>query len=747
VKSSTLVLFVLLCSFCFGQVSDLDFLGQTPGGSAFNLTYDSAGQRLFVGCGASIWVYDASDPVHPVRTGMRPFRGPVNEMVLSDGVLFAAVSHGGVWALDPDSPTLEPFDLYETPGDTAAWDLWVYGDTLYVATGYDCRVLVYQSGFDEVKRFDGAGALAVSRRDTLVAVGRRDGLSGTVALYSVRNLAQQRSAFTHLNLLWLQDLQFADLRDDIIYVCGGTPNLGLTGVFYALQATQSGLEVADLYTIGGIPALAQSDIINLDSRNDTLFLATTAGMHQSQTTIPVLDATGLPEDTLKVIGNIRPGLWHFDVALFDTLPYMAIASEWYGLWINDISSLQPLDTIAVVPTGGWCQRCYVRGDTLWACMRGYGLVAYDIDSMLYGAGYVGRTELLRLPRAFTMDFTFVDDTTVALARSIGVDKLSLFNLGPWYRGGQAEWIDDIGAIGLSSAECVAAMMTDAGPRIVTGLVDGTLEVYDACGARELVYATQSGGRPRELMARGDTLLVGAVVEGDTGLAAFRLTGDSLVLLGFGQASGTVTKLAWDGGLAAAACEAQGAVLYRWQGDSLLPVWMTDSGNVVDVHLGPGLLYLADKLSGLRVYSVVNPDEPELVARNPGSGGWHGLFGSTAVTVGPGQRIFLSDFNSGVFVIEPARPGIEETMNDARRTPKSGPTVVRGVLRMVGSTSASSSTSWLLDAVGRRVTKLQPGENDISRLAPGVYFVREQSASSSQYSGRDASSVIKVVIQN
>jgi hypothetical protein len=45
--------------------------------------------------------------------------------------------------------------------------------------------------------------------------------------------------------------------------------------------------------------------------------------------------------------------------------------------------------------------------------------------------------------------------------------------------------------------------------------------------------------------------------------------------------------------------------------------------------------------------------------------------------------------------------------------------------------------------GRRVLALSPGPNDVSRLAPGVYFVREQSAFSSQHSG--PSSVRKVIL--
>jgi hypothetical protein len=66
------------------------------------------------------------------------------------------------------------------------------------------------------------------------------------------------------------------------------------------------------------------------------------------------------------------------------------------------------------------------------------------------------------------------------------------------------------------------------------------------------------------------------------------------------------------------------------------------------------------------------------------------------------------------------------------------TVVRGVL-MLGAVGSRQNTGYraalsdrgrcgqLLDAAGRRVLKLHPGANDVSGLAPGVYFVREAQA--------------------
>ena len=53
-------------------------------------------------------------------------------------------------------------------------------------------------------------------------------------------------------------------------------------------------------------------------------------------------------------------------------------------------------------------------------------------------------------------------------------------------------------------------------------------------------------------------------------------------------------------------------------------------------------------------------------------------------------------------------------------PSPGQTIVRGILPLPGTRDAD-----LLDITGCRVMDLQPGENDISRLSPGVYFVIEE----------------------
>ncbi|MBM3323180.1 hypothetical protein FJY69_06860, partial [candidate division WOR-3 bacterium] len=67
------------------------------------------------------------------------------------------------------------------------------------------------------------------------------------------------------------------------------------------------------------------------------------------------------------------------------------------------------------------------------------------------------------------------------------------------------------------------------------------------------------------------------------------------------------------------------------------------------------------------------------------------------------------------------PGAEETPSPEVRTANVGPTVVRGVLSLPASGEGRMANGELLDISGRSVMELQPGPNDVRRLAPGVYF--------------------------
>jgi YVTN family beta-propeller protein len=108
------------------------------------------------------------------------------------------------------------------------------------------------------------------------------------------------------------------------------------------------------------------------------------------------------------------------------------------------------------------------------------------------------------------------------------------------------------------------------------------------------------------------------------------------------------------------------------------------------------------------------------------------------------RLYVANYGGSSISVIRDVVAVAETMNDERGTMNRGPTVVQGVLDLGAySKQHSAYRAELLDAVGRRVAVLRVGSNDVRWLAPGVYFVKEQSAFSSQHSGR--SGVTKVIV--
>jgi hypothetical protein len=71
------------------------------------------------------------------------------------------------------------------------------------------------------------------------------------------------------------------------------------------------------------------------------------------------------------------------------------------------------------------------------------------------------------------------------------------------------------------------------------------------------------------------------------------------------------------------------------------------------------------------------------------------------------------------------PGIEGSHKPQVASHKLEPTIVSGVLDLgVDSRQNTEDRADLLDVSGRKIIELHAGANDVSRLAPGVYFVRD-----------------------
>jgi hypothetical protein len=69
-------------------------------------------------------------------------------------------------------------------------------------------------------------------------------------------------------------------------------------------------------------------------------------------------------------------------------------------------------------------------------------------------------------------------------------------------------------------------------------------------------------------------------------------------------------------------------------------------------------------------------------------------------------------------------GVAESPKPQVFSYKLAPTVVRGVLFLAEASSRKPQAASLLDISGRKVMGLNVGANDVRRLAPGVYFVRD-----------------------
>ncbi|MBN2538199.1 YncE family protein [candidate division WOR-3 bacterium] len=96
-----------------------------------------------------------------------------------------------------------------------------------------------------------------------------------------------------------------------------------------------------------------------------------------------------------------------------------------------------------------------------------------------------------------------------------------------------------------------------------------------------------------------------------------------------------------------------------------------------------------------------------------------------------NRVYVANTTSStISVIRDTTAGVEESAEgEGARLEPGMPTVVRGTLFWSAATPSLRSVGDLaLHATdGRRVMGLAPGPNDVSRLAPGVYFVREAQA--------------------
>ncbi len=717
------------------QVQTLEIIGQTPGGSAFHVNYDANNQNLYAGVGTSIWVYDAADPTDLKLLAKRGLRGLPQATWRINNTLFVAAARDGLWALDLNTNTLDVIAHYPLDEPHGAYDLCFDDGVFYLANNRKVVVLNFdhQNGFTEHTEFGVNNAVSVAKRGDYIAVGSRRPLfnSGQVNIYHVDNLNTPIATCSSPMLLYIYKLQFADLRDDIIYVSAGSAIGGLTGRFVALHFDNGTLDIVDEFTMQGVAGMAQCNIINMVSRNDTIFLATTACLEyvpMPETSIPVLDASQLPDSSLKYIGHIQPGLWHFDVALIgDDMSHLAIASEWFGIWVSGVADLSnPYDTVGIFPTGGWGKRSYVFGDTLWACMEGYGLAAYKIDSLLHQNGFVENPEIFHVFEQFVNDFTFVDDTLIFLSK--WNNKYEVYNIATWLNGGEPEHIGHFSGTGSFFAQSIASVETNVGTRVLCGHSTGNIEIIDPYDIPNWngISMKNVGIDLRKLIVCNDTVWTGAKINNNNAIAAYKVESDSLRYLFSAHTPSESKYIAKDGNLLAAACGYQGIALYYYDQDGIYHI-KTISGNVnaIDCELKNNYLYVADRLKGVLVYDINDPMNEIFVAECMGSGGYYGQFGSQTIQVANDGRIYLADYNGGIYIIEPYDTSVSIFENDNKtryEVIQVFPNPTNDKINI--TTSINEYEIVLLNIFGQVLLKEKnKKEINVSLLKPGTYILR------------------------
>jgi hypothetical protein len=171
------------------------------------------------------------------------------------------------------------------------------------------------------------------------------------------------------------------------------------------------------------------------------------------------------------------------------------------------------------------------------------------------------------------------------------------------------------------------------------------------------------------------------------------------------------------GFAYVACEDAGlAVVDARDPSQPAVVGVCDTpGYACDVALFGTLVALADDNQGVQVVDVSVPSGPVPV-------GAYGERGTQPQAVAQADNlVFAVSEQAGLQVYDFYGSGLSDGRSAAVVANPARVSIVGRTLSLPAAGSVGSSV--LLDASGRTVMMLRPGANDVSRLAPGVYFVR------------------------
>ena len=149
--------------------------------------------------------------------------------------------------------------------------------------------------------------------------------------------------------------------------------------------------------------------------------------------------------------------------------------------------------------------------------------------------------------------------------------------------------------------------------------------------------------------------------------------------------------------------------------------------VQGVSIVGNLAYFGEGSAGFRVVDVSNPASPLEV-------GYYNLVSGPTKVAASGPYAYCACWGNGLGIFQYYGAGVEERPGSDQPRVTRGATIVRNVLILGAGHDGNRPGDFgscprpdLLDATGRKVLDLVPGTNDVSLLAPGIYFVSGSSA--------------------
>ncbi len=392
----TLAIFFFQYQIMVSQ-SELQYLSSTTGAASYTLDYHDG--FLLSGEGNTFSIYDVSNNTTPPfeKTFEHRFLSFIDDFTISGDNLYVAANTAGIFKYDLNTlpqphlvTSFQPEDLSE-----AAYDIPVKGDTLFVA--YKTKLAVFRDSGNEIVHLTDLFSVnnaALSRIRGCDVKG--DLLAFTVGTNFIFP-SQQDGIYIYdantFDLLAFHAEQFCDPEDvifgkstDFLHVLGGgqftssiAPLTNPRGHYYVLNIAdpeQPNLIFSD--TIPGVSVLGDSQVIDGDNQNDTIYLATRTGsdfvnpLHGNVFVYKAID------ENIQLLDSVNAGLLHFDVKMQNKT--MHIASEWFGIRSVDVSDLHNSVNLGDTPTGGWAKSADIFGNRMVLANEGYGIKLFDISN-------------------------------------------------------------------------------------------------------------------------------------------------------------------------------------------------------------------------------------------------------------------------------------------------------------------------------------------------------------------------------